>query len=94
MGTLVDERFDALRTQLFTGSTSDMILQWLQDSGATSGSVADAWREMLDIVLAAPTGNQNDDWFYLLGTEGHTGQINDREYAFWLAGGILPAGPV
>jgi hypothetical protein len=47
MATLMDARFDALRTQLFVGATPDMMLQWLQANGATSNSGSDAWKEML-----------------------------------------------
>ena len=86
-GTLADAKFDALRDQGFTGSISDMTLQWLQANGATSGSITDAWLEVLP-----GTGQRNDRWYTVLGGMGYTGSLNDREFAFWVAGGVLPAG--
>lgn len=88
--TLPDAKFDSLRTQGFSGSVSDMILEWLQLNGATSNSVPDAWREMLDLQVASPTGQRNDDWFALLGSLGYTqDSLNDRELAFWQDGGLI-----
>jgi hypothetical protein len=90
MATLSDARFDALRAQLFTGATSDMLLQWLQLNGATAKAIPDAWKEMLAAQLVAPpTGQYNDDWFQLLDEQGFTGAISDRELDFWIAGGVL-----
>jgi len=85
-GTLADAKFDALRDQAFTGTISDMTLQWLQANGATSGSLTDAWLEVLP-----GTGQRNDRWYKLLEDMGYTGSLNDREFAFWAAGGVLPA---
>ena len=70
MTTLVDAKWAALRAQLFTGAMSDMTLQWLQNAGATSSSIPDAWREMLDALLTVTTGQRNDDWVALLQAEG------------------------
>jgi len=84
-GTLADAKFDALRDQGFTGSISDMTLQWLQANGATSGSITDAWLEVLP-----GTGQRNDRWYTVLGGMGYTGSLNDREFAFWVDGGVLP----
>ena len=86
--SLNDARFRALRIQTFTGATNDMVLQWLQDGGATSGSINDAWSEML--VAKGYSAVRNDGWYALLGDLGHAGQLNDRELAFWLDGGVLP----
>ena len=90
MATLSDEKFAALRTLTYTGSISDMTLQWLQANGATSDSISDAWEEMLAAQLVAtPTGQKNDDWFQLLGEKGYSGSLTDRELAFWQAGGTF-----
>lgn len=88
MGALSDFRFDALRGQGFTGSTSDMLLQWLHANGATSPAIPDAWREFLDTV-GFSTGHRNDDWYAYLGSLGYVGQLNDREYKFWGDGGVV-----
>ncbi len=92
MASLSDARFDALRTLLFTGSTSDMLLAWLQDNGATAKAIPDAWKEMLaSKLVATPTGQRTDDWYQLLGEQGFAGAMNDRELAFWDGGAVLPA---
>ena len=60
--TLNDCRFTALRDQGFTGQTNDMLLQWLQDNGATSDCLPDAWLEML-IAQGATPAHRNDMWY-------------------------------
>lgn len=91
---MVDARFSALRAQGYTGSTSDMLLAWLIYNGATAAkTLQDAWA----LVLAAygfPINRtagfaRNDAWYALLGTYGYAGTLDDRERAFWIAGGIL-----
>ncbi len=88
MTTLSDARFEALRTQGFIGSTSDMLLQWLHANGATSGHISDAWLEMLT-AQGITARHTNDAWFEYLGSLGLTGTVNDRELAFWLGGGTF-----
>jgi hypothetical protein len=84
MATVSDLKFEALRGLGFTGTLSDMTLQWLQDNGATSDALSDAWLEFLAIELDTDaTGVRVDDWFAYLGAEGHTGSISDRELQFW-----------
>jgi hypothetical protein len=96
MAVLNDAKFDALRTQLFTGAMPEMTLAWLQDNGATSPSLTDAWPEMLAAKLVlAGTGQRNDDWHALLIQQGMdvtagSDQLNDMELAFWLGGAVLP----
>ena len=85
MPTLTDTKFETLRALGYTGTVSDMMLQFLQGKGATSNNLPDAWREFLDLVVVSPTGQKNDDWFTYLGTQGHTGSLNDRELQFWIA---------
>lgn len=92
MGTLSDDRFQALRDQGFTGSTSDMLLQWLQDAGATAKAIPDAWREVLVDALGvgpADSYQRNDYWFEWLGSQGYEGALPDREAQFWADGGAL-----
>jgi len=91
MPQLSDVRFATLRALGYTGSTSDMLLAWLQSApfGGTitepNATVPDAWRAAL--LAAGGSGDyQRDDWWYAyLGQQGYTGQLNDRELAFWLA---------
>jgi len=56
MPALTDVRFAKLRGLSHTGSTSDMLLQWLQANGATSPSISDAWIEYLAAAGFGPTG--------------------------------------
>jgi hypothetical protein len=88
MATLSDSRFESLRTQGHTGATSDMILQWLQANGASSGAIPDAWEEML-AANGFVYGQRNDAWFAFLGSLGYEGSLNDRELAFWESGGTI-----
>ena len=88
MTTLNDARFNALRAIGHTGATNDMLVTWLQDGGAISNCLPDAWLEML--AAHSLIGHRNDTWYALLGDLGFEGQINDRELAFWLGGGVLP----
>jgi len=87
--TLTDEKFASLRAQGHAGAVPDMTLLWLQANGATSPSIPDAWAEMLSSKGFDP--QRSDSWYEYLGSIGFTqGHINDREMAFWLAGGVLP----
>ena len=87
MTTKPDAKFDALRGQGFTGSVSDMTLQWLISNGATSSQLSDAWDEMLESKGFGPANP--DGWYDLLGSLGYTGSISVRSRDFWLAGGTL-----
>lgn len=96
MATLVDCRFESLRSQGFTGTTSDMLLQWLLANGATTPTIPDAWDEVLTILVGA--GQYNDRWHEWLLTNGYGfdgEQIHDMEMFFWCNGGLLvPLVPV
>lgn len=102
MATLTDARFNSLRTQGFTGATSDMLLKWLQANGATAKAVPDAWREML--LNQVPTNpnfyHRNDRWYNYLDSIAPAEiprQLNSLELWFWKPvldgglGGVLPA---
>jgi hypothetical protein len=93
MATTVDCKFNALRGLEYTGAMNDMTLQWLQDNGATSPSLTDAWREFLAVHFAP--GQRNDDWYAYLDSIappdiGRT--LPDLESWFWCVnGGVVPA---
>ena len=84
--SLTDVRFQALRALGYTGTVSDMLLPWLQSEGATANNIPDAWREMLIGHLPSQAGAyQRSDWWYAyLGSLGFTGNMNDRELAYWV----------
>lgn len=92
MPSRIDLKVTAYRDQGFTGALLDMELQWLQNGGATSENRHDAWREMLDFQGYKDWPAVEDAWYQLLGVEGYTGTLLDREDQFYAAGGILPGG--
>lgn len=97
MPATADLKFSALRAQGFLGAGLDMELQWLQDAGATSDNLRDAWREALDLQGYSALPHIEDAWYAFLGDQGFTGSMRDREYLFWLGsgagdGGIFPTG--
>ncbi|MEE4280404.1 MAG: hypothetical protein V2I41_00565 [Pseudomonadales bacterium] len=92
MTTLIDARFNALRDQGYTGSTSDMLLQWLKASGATSNNINDAWYQFLS-AEGYSGGHRNDSWYAYLRDQGYQGSLSDMELAFWVAGGAPGYGP-
>lgn len=73
----------------YTGTLSEMFLEWLLDNGATTRTMSDAIREFLIARGVSGLFTLNDGWFNWLGTEGYTGTINDRNKAFWIAGGVF-----
>lgn len=91
MPTITDARFDALRVLVPTAppTTNDMLFAWLALEGGTGNTLADRWRSML-IGKGATPGHRNDMWMQVLAINGFTQpQMNDRELAFWVAGGNL-----
>lgn len=88
MAQLNDQRFIALRLLGFTGGVNEMLLAWLQNGGATSNSLSDAWIEWLDIVTIGGVGNRSDDWHSYLIQSGYdvaanSSQTSDMELVFW-----------
>jgi hypothetical protein len=81
-----DVKKDALVGQGFTGAMPDMELAWLLANGATTDNLPTAWREFLD-AAGYTSGIFNADFYQYLGGKGYTGALNEREYAFWEAGG-------
>ncbi len=88
--SLIDARFATLKEQGFTGSTPDMLLQWLLSNGATIPNTTDAWKQMIVAQLGfEATGDVSTDWSKLLSNLGYDGQSNDQEAEFWLDGGAF-----
>lgn len=88
-------KYNALQAQGFTGHINGMTLGWLQANGATSDNLPDAWKEMLTTQLGitmADAEHRSDMWFDVLGILGYTGDITDRELAFWQAQGSFDVG--
>lgn len=92
MSQVSTTKFDALRTQLFTGAVPEMTLAWLLDNITVpvSKTIPDAWHEMLAEKLGvAATGSISTDWFNLLRSLGFSGAISDMELDFWEEGGVF-----
>ena len=93
----VDDPVWSIDVRQGTGTTSNNVTSLILNPvslalvlESTSGTLSDAWGAMLDLKLPGATGNNTDDWFALLGSLGHEGNINDRELEFWDSGGIFP----
>lgn len=86
-----DDKFNALRTQGYTGSTSDMWLQFLLANGAMTKNTTDAFKEFL--MTKGFSGQVNDQWYKYLGSLGYTGALPDRVAQFWAAGGVIVPPP-
>jgi len=89
--SLTDERFEALRilVPLAPPTTNDMLFAWLATEGGTGDSLPDRWNTML-LSKASITsqGQRNDMWFTVLTSNGFAQlTLNDKEMAYWLAGG-------
>ena len=67
----------------FVGAQGELTLLWLQNNGATSNAIMDAWSEYLDLQ-AAPAGQVNDRWYAWLGGLGYlNGDLSARFNSFW-----------
>lgn len=92
MPTMIDARFDVLRTAGYTGAVDDMIFAWLLANGGTGSSTKDRWVSMLTAKGFDPV--RTDGWYDLLKsiapvTVGQT--MSDLEYWFWVDNaGVLP----
>ena len=86
MPTIADEKFRVLRAAGHTGTLNDMMLQWLNaKAGVSASTLADASRQWLVNATGLPDADYqyNDYLFHYLGTQGHTGSLNDRILQFW-----------
>ena len=85
MATLIDTKFLALRAAGYTGAKTDMELAWLQDNGATSGSLRTAWDEFLTAAgFPKADGGISDRQFAWLEDLGVTGEtLTDQWMDFW-----------
>jgi hypothetical protein len=92
--TLTDARFDALRVLVPSAppTTNDMLFAWTLTQGGSGNTLNDRIYSML-IAQGADPLHVNDMWFQVLGVLGFTGTLNDRMFAFWLAGGSFSGGP-
>ena len=67
----------------FYGSQAELTLLWLQNNGATSNALNDAWSEYLDLQ-GVTAGHVNDRWYAWLGSLGYSdSDLSARFNRFW-----------
>jgi len=74
--------YDSLRLLGYTGTVTDMLLQYYLARGATSNSLTDAELEFL-ITKGFTTGTVDDRWVDYLNSLGYVGTITDMKYQYW-----------
>jgi hypothetical protein len=74
--------YDSLRLLGYTGTVTDMLLQYYLARGATSNSLTDAEIEFLG-VKGFTTGTIDDRWTNYLISLGYSGTITDMKYQYW-----------
>jgi hypothetical protein len=79
---LANSIYDSLRLLGYTGTVTDMLLQYYLARGATSNSLTDAEIEFLN-VKGFTTGTIDDRWANYLISLGYFGTITDMKYQYW-----------
>jgi hypothetical protein len=79
---LANSIYDSLRLLGYTGTVTDMLLQYYLARGATSNSLTDAEIEFLG-VKGFTTGTIDDRWTNYLISLGYFGTITDMKYQYW-----------
>jgi hypothetical protein len=78
----VNSIYDSLRLRGYTGTVTDMLLQYYKANGATSNSLQDAESEFL-IVKGFTFGSNTDKWFAYLRSLSFTGTVTDMLFNYW-----------
>jgi hypothetical protein len=74
--------YDSLRLRGYTGTVTDMLLQYYKANGATSNSLQDAESEFL-ILKGFTFGSNTDKWFSYLRSLNFTGTVTDMLFNYW-----------
>ena len=77
-----DSIYDSLRLRGYTGTVTDMLLQYYKYNGATSNSIQDAEVQYL-VITGFTTGSNVDRWFAYLSSLGFTGTVSDMLFNYW-----------
>lgn len=91
MASLNESKYAALQalTGLSTGTLNELEYAWLKsETGASSGSLNEL-RMMWCEDNGFATGGVNERLYALMGDQGYTGNLAERLYQFWAAGGVL-----
>lgn len=78
----VNSIYDSLRLRGYTGTVTDMLLQYYKANGATSNSLQDAESEFL-IIKGFTSGSNTDKWNAYLRSLSFTGTITDMLFNYW-----------
>jgi hypothetical protein len=78
----VNSIYDSLRLRGYTGTVTDMLLQYYKANGATSNSLQDAESEFL-ILKGFTFGSNTDKWFAYLRSLSFTGTVTDMLFNYW-----------
>jgi len=74
--------YDSLRLRGYTGTVTDMLLQYYKYNGATSNSIQDAESEYL-VLKGFTTGTNTDKWYAYLRSLSYTGTVSDMLFNYW-----------
>ena len=70
-------------------TTNDGLMAWFAAQGAVGTTLQDLERDFLLAQAGTTDGTNNDLWMQYLTELGYTtGTLNDRQLAFWRAGGV------
>jgi len=78
----VNSIYDSLRLRGYTGTVTDMLLQYYKTNGATSNSLQDAESEFL-ILKGFTSGSNTDKWYAYLRSLSFTGTVTDMLFNYW-----------
>lgn len=78
----VNSIYDSLRLRGYTGTVTDMLLQYYKANGATSNSLQDAESEFL-ILKGFTSGSNTDKWYAYLRSLSFTGTVTDMLFNYW-----------
>jgi len=78
----VNSIYDSLRLRGYTGTVTDMLLQYYKANGATSNSLQDAESEFL-IIKGFTSGSNTDKWYAYLRSLSFTGTVTDMLFNYW-----------
>jgi hypothetical protein len=74
--------YDSLRLRGYTGTVTDMLLQYYKYNGATSNNIQDAELEYL-ILKGFTSGSNTDKWYAYLFSLGFIGTLTDMLFNYW-----------
>jgi hypothetical protein len=74
--------YDSLQLRGYTGTVTDMLLQYYKANGATSNSLQDAESQFL-IIKGYTLGSNTDKWYAYLRSLSFTGTVTDMLFDYW-----------